>query len=32
MWGKRTGKAPGRIGAFLDEGSEIEGSTPAPAR
>ena len=25
MWGKRTGKAPGRIGAFLDEGSEIEG-------
>ena len=25
MWGKRTSKAPGRIGAFLDEGSEIEG-------
>ncbi|HUE29397.1 MAG TPA: polymer-forming cytoskeletal protein [Verrucomicrobiae bacterium] len=28
MWGKRTGKAPGkrdRLGAFLDEGSEIEG-------
>ena len=35
MWGKRTGKAPGkrdRLGAFLDEGSEIEGKYTCAGR